>query len=378
VLAPVLDVTALGLTAAKPIYYTGSALASMVPVTFADTGVIFRIASPAPADRPLVVQGAPGQSGNLQEWQNSGGASLARVDSQGRFVGDGSLLTNLPLPPPPPPLPTTIAYTDLANTFTVGPQTINTGAAATVGLVVKGAVSQTANLQTWQNSASAVRAAVLPDGGFYAAGAFTENTTTAGAYLGVTGGSTRLMLANGTAADNYQMDVQAGGFRWLYPGVVFIQGYRVNGSIQTTQDFLFGGNDGAAALPCRVWARSNVSSKPVVIIGQDFSGAATAPALRIDRLSSTSTRREVIGIDSSWVDSTDASRKGRAVFTVYDTAAREFMRADGTGTAAAIGFLGAAAIARPIVSGSRGGNAALASLLTALATLGLITDSTTA
>lgn len=42
----------------------------------------------------------------------------------------------------------------------------------------------------------------------------------------------------------------------------------------------------------------------------------------------------------------------------------------------AIGFLGASAQPRPTVSGSRGGNAALQSLLTALANLGLITDST--
>lgn len=43
-----------------------------------------------------------------------------------------------------------------------------------------------------------------------------------------------------------------------------------------------------------------------------------------------------------------------------------------------LGFYGAAAVTRPSVTGSRGGNAALASLITALATLGLITDSTTA
>lgn len=43
-----------------------------------------------------------------------------------------------------------------------------------------------------------------------------------------------------------------------------------------------------------------------------------------------------------------------------------------------LGFYGAAAVAKPTVTGSRGGNAALASLLTALANLGLITDSTTA
>jgi hypothetical protein len=43
-----------------------------------------------------------------------------------------------------------------------------------------------------------------------------------------------------------------------------------------------------------------------------------------------------------------------------------------------VGFYGANPAAKPTVTGSRGGNAALASLLTALATLGLITDSTTA
>jgi hypothetical protein len=42
------------------------------------------------------------------------------------------------------------------------------------------------------------------------------------------------------------------------------------------------------------------------------------------------------------------------------------------------GFFGANAVGRQTVTGSRGGNAALASLLTALATLGLITDNTTA
>ena len=46
-----------------------------------------------------------------------------------------------------------------------------------------------------------------------------------------------------------------------------------------------------------------------------------------------------------------------------------------------VGFYGAAAAAKQTVTGSRstfGGNAALASLLTALSTLGLITDSSTA
>lgn len=43
-----------------------------------------------------------------------------------------------------------------------------------------------------------------------------------------------------------------------------------------------------------------------------------------------------------------------------------------------IGFYGASPVSKPTVTGSRGGNAALQSLLTQLATLGLITDSTSA
>lgn len=50
----------------------------------------------------------------------------------------------------------------------------------------------------------------------------------------------------------------------------------------------------------------------------------------------------------------------------------------GTNAAQKIGFFNATPIARPTVTGSRGGNAALASLLTQLANLGLVNDDTTA
>jgi hypothetical protein len=42
-----------------------------------------------------------------------------------------------------------------------------------------------------------------------------------------------------------------------------------------------------------------------------------------------------------------------------------------------IGFFGATAIAQPAITGAKGGNTALASLITQLANLGLVTDSTT-
>jgi len=64
---------------------------------------------------------------------------------------------------------------------------------------------------------------------------------------------------------------------------------------------------------------------------------------------------------------------------VYDaTSGREWIRGESSGTAPMIGFLATAASAKLTVTGSRAGNAALASLLTQLATYGLITDSSSA
>lgn len=71
-----------------------------------------------------------------------------------------------------------------------------------------------------------------------------------------------------------------------------------------------------------------------------------------------------------------ASFKARAQFYVEDSSGtREFMRGEASGSAAMLGFYGSNATTKQTVTGSRGANAALASLLTALATLGLITDS---
>jgi hypothetical protein len=102
------------------------------------------------------------------------------------------------------------------------------------------------------------------------------------------------------------------------------------------------------------------------------------PSLAIQARSTTTNKRDRFHIDTVAVDNTDATRKYRAIFRVYDTAAREAMRIEADGGAARLGFYGRPAVARPNVTGSRGGNAALQSLLTQLVALGLITDGTSA
>lgn len=64
--------------------------------------------------------------------------------------------------------------------------------------------------------------------------------------------------------------------------------------------------------------------------------------------SNTTAGRGARDVLTSWVVATDASRTARAVFNIYDTAAREAFRIEASGTAAMIGFLGAAAVARQV------------------------------
>ena len=68
----------------------------------------------------------------------------------------------------------------------------------------------------------------------------------------------------------------------------------------------------------------------------------------------------------------DSIGTGSSVYIEDDGAVR--FQTNSTGLA----FFGATPVAKPTVTGSRGGNAALASVLTALANLGLITDSSSA
>lgn len=79
-----------------------------------------------------------------------------------------------------------------------------------------------------------------------------------------------------------------------------------------------------------------------------------------------------------FTDVTHASFKTRAVLSAYDsTGERDVIGWGADGSNPLLGFynIATAPIAKQTVTGSRGANAALASLLTALANLGLITDS---
>ena len=166
------------------------------------------------------VRGASGQTANLQEWQDSTGAVLSKIDYRGwlilpsanRFVLGGGIGD----------FAETGAYL-LTGSSNI---TIGTRSASNKGLVVQGAASQTANLQEWQNSSGTVLAkvdaygyvtsygAVLPsgNGSFESAygGAFMGMKKTTSAVANPGADLARIYLVAGTNAGTLKLVVRAG------------------------------------------------------------------------------------------------------------------------------------------------------------------------
>jgi hypothetical protein len=102
------------------------------------------------AQKALVVRGFASQTANLQEWQNSAGSVLSFVRSDGVMFATSGLQGSAWLS---------------AGSFIAGAQLIsNVSTPTSVGVLVRGAASQTASLTQWQNSAGTVVANVDSSG----------------------------------------------------------------------------------------------------------------------------------------------------------------------------------------------------------------------
>lgn len=78
----------------------------------------------------------------------------------------------------------------------------------------------------------------------------------------------------------------------------------------------------------------------------------------------------------AWIDPTDASRAATGKLTAYTTTTEQTaIQWDGDSGGVKLGFYAATPVAKQTVTGSRGGNAALASLITAMTNLGFVIDS---
>ncbi len=99
----------------------------------------------------------------------------------------------------------------------------------------------------------------------------------------------------------------------------------------------------------------------------------SAPLVQLQGVSSTTDGREMANVDAVWATPTDATRKARLVLSAYDTAAREGVRVEASGSEAMLGFYGTAAIARQLFA--TGAGHTVDELITALQNLGLLKQS---
>jgi hypothetical protein len=123
------------------------------------------------------VRGATSQSANLQEWQDSAGTVLARVNPSGDIFAR-------------------IAY--VGTSTNMGMLNVNTFATANVGIAVRGQASQTADLQQWQNSAGTVLVDISAEGVLEAP--LVQNAQTGTTYTTVLSDAGKLVELNNASA----------------------------------------------------------------------------------------------------------------------------------------------------------------------------------
>jgi hypothetical protein len=108
----------------------------------------------APSVIPVVVRGAASQSANLQEWQSSAGTVLSFIRNDGLIQTSAGILAS--------------GSSIWAGSFIAGTTFSSVAlSATTIGAVIRGAASQTADLQIWQNNSGTVLSRVDNNGNFF-------------------------------------------------------------------------------------------------------------------------------------------------------------------------------------------------------------------
>jgi hypothetical protein len=142
-------------------YFAGQTTVGSTSLTLGSGSVAqqFGVVSAAATNVGVVVRGAASQSGNLTEWQTSDGTIYSRIDSSGQN------LWTYAIRPQAHPASGAIIQLD-SNQIRLTQQT-----AGAIAFIVKGAASQTADLQQWQNSTPTTLARVTAAGGITSAAA---------------------------------------------------------------------------------------------------------------------------------------------------------------------------------------------------------------
>ena len=219
--------------------------------------------------------------------------------------------------------------------------TVTASGAAVVPLVLKGATGQTANLTEWQTNGGSVLMAASTtsiDGTDYGSMLSSPATGTIGALYGIN-------------ASNH-VRFGTGGSSYMVAAGVKVCGFFQNPCIGVAPDFYLNWSPGNIGTIGDVGVRRDAAGVLAVFDTPNVSFYSGNTALALQAASSTTVYRDRFRVSTSAVDNTDATRKYRAALSVYDTAARECLRLEASGTAAMLGLYGTAAVAQYATTGT--------------------------
>lgn len=274
----------------------------------------------------------------------------------------------------------TTGATFTASTIINGPTTLTVPTSTLIPLTVKGASSQTADLTQWLDDSNTVLAEIASNGvGSFSTGLSNTEIIGDGAYVtpGVSAGNYCTILGAGSSV----VSSSYGAYNSTVVGAGTTAGHRAtaigaslsvpdfsvavgreitysggNGTLvgsdhssTTGQNTIFGAtNSGSGYDNVLLGSSLTASGSRINMLGANYTisqdyvtafgfgnAANNAPTLRAIGTSDT-TARPTLDITSSWATATDASRKARVAFSVYDTSAREFLRADTNGSGATL------------------------------------------
>ncbi|NCX38106.1 MAG: hypothetical protein EBX11_06595, partial [Actinobacteria bacterium] len=189
----------------------GGALQSYIQTTAdnINSGITSFIAKTSYANvKPMIVMGAASQTANLQEWQNSAGDVLAKVQANGDATIYGSIISTVGS------LQVAYAMRNLSMSTSNSGIGIQSWTPTLVTAMIRGAASQTANLQEWQDSAGTIKSYIASDGSFSSSMDATINSLTIGR-----GGGNQIsnvaiglaaLLSNTTGVGNTQIGLSSG------------------------------------------------------------------------------------------------------------------------------------------------------------------------
>lgn len=198
----------------------------------------------------------------------------------------------------------------------------------------------------WTTAADATRTSNIVFSTVNSAAALTAILTLTGSQA-IVAGSLKMSVGLGAQMDN--LAGTAANPNYTFASSSGLGMYRVNTNIlgfaTNSVQRMNIGTDGST------WIRASDAGTNAVLgvftIGHNSSGTPAAgygTSIVIQGQSSTTADTTMAEELVSWIVATHASRTARRVFNIYDTAAREALRMEASGSAPMIGFLGAAAV----------------------------------